>query len=274
MAGSCPLLARSSRAEAFRSLSTVRRSRRAQHLPPGSASWVYSLDRAYLGVDGVANYPDYDRGLYGAVRRGTWGSGVLCESMTGVKRASAITALVFLTALAALQSGCTAGAPAANSGAPAARALPTSLAGPPEWKTGDRWNFSWTSGRESGTKTLEIVEVRDVNQVRYYVVRLGGTDHLTYYTRELHWAAAVRESRVEARMVPAHRRRAFSRPSAATDRRVNRHFGCSVSSPRGGSSVIVKRGRNVLPRTPPPAPAASWTTAATLVASTSPTRTD
>src|SRR2546425_10420718 len=124
--------------------------------------------------------------------------------MTGVTRASAITALVFLTALAVLQSGCTAGAPAANSGAPAARSLPTSLAGPPEWRTGDRWNFSWTSGTESGTKTLEIVEIREVNQVRYYVVRLGGTDHLTYYTRELHWAAAVRESRVEARMVPAH----------------------------------------------------------------------
>jgi len=34
--------------------------------------------------------------------------------MTGVKRASVITALVFLTALAALQSGCTAGSPAAN----------------------------------------------------------------------------------------------------------------------------------------------------------------
>ena len=121
--------------------------------------------------------------------------------MTGVKRALAITAVVFLTALAALQSGCTAGAPAATSGAPAARALPTSLAEPPEWKTGDRWNFSWTSGTESGIKTLEIVEVREVNQVRYYVARLGDTVHL--YTRELHWAAAVRESRVEARMVPA-----------------------------------------------------------------------
>ena len=103
---------------------------------------------------------------------------MLCESMTGVTRASAITALVFLTALAVLQSGCTAGAPAANSRAPAARSLPTSLAGPPEWKTGDRWNFSWTSGTESGTKTLEIVEVREVNQVRYYVMR-GDTDYLT-----------------------------------------------------------------------------------------------
>ncbi len=128
---------------------------------------------------------------------------MLCESMTGVKRASAITAVVFLTALAALQSGCAAGGPAATSGAPAARSIPTSLPGPPEWKTGDRWNFSWTSGTESGTKTLEIVGVREVNQVRYYVVRLGDTDYLTYYTRELHWAAAVRESRVEARMVPA-----------------------------------------------------------------------
>ena len=54
----------------------------------------------------------------------------------------------------------------------------------------------------------------------------------------------------------------------------NRHFGCSVSRPRSGSSVIVKRDRNVLPRIPSPGPAPSWTTATTLVASTSPTRTD
>ena len=121
--------------------------------------------------------------------------------MTGVTCASVTTAVVLLAVLATLQSGCTAGAPAASSQAPAPRSLPTSLAGPPEWKTGDRWNFSWTSGTESGTKTLEIVEVREVNQVRYYIVRLGDTDHL--YTRELHWAAVVRESRVEARMVPA-----------------------------------------------------------------------
>jgi hypothetical protein len=74
------------------------------------------------------------------------------------------------------------------------------LPGPPEWKAGDRWVFQWTSGAESGTKTVEIADVRDVNGVPYYVVRLGDMDH--YYTRELHWAAAIRESKVEARIVP------------------------------------------------------------------------
>jgi hypothetical protein len=116
-------------------------------------------------------------------------------------RASAVTTALWIGVLAALQSGCSASTPAADPGAPAARVLPSALAGPPEWKPGDRWTFTWTSGTESGTKTLEIVEVRDVNQVRYYIVRLGDTDH--FYTMDLHWAAVVRESRVEARMVPA-----------------------------------------------------------------------
>jgi hypothetical protein len=120
--------------------------------------------------------------------------------MTDTMRASATMAVV-LAVLAASQTGCSVAAPGASSGVPAARALPTPLTEPPEWKRGDRWNFSWTSGTDRGTKTLEIVEVRDLNQVLYYVVRLGDTDHL--YTRELHWAAVVRESRVEARMVPA-----------------------------------------------------------------------
>ena len=76
------------------------------------------------------------------------------------------------------------------------------VAGPPEWRPGDRWVYEWTSGSESGTKTVDVMETREVNGVRYYVVRLSDVDH--YYTSELHWAAAIRNSTVEARMVPPH----------------------------------------------------------------------
>ena len=68
------------------------------------------------------------------------------------------------------------------------------------WQLGDRWTYEWTSGGESGTKTVAVVDLREVNGVRYYVVRVGDAEH--YYTQALHWAAAVREGTVEARMVP------------------------------------------------------------------------
>jgi len=72
----------------------------------------------------------------------------------------------------------------------------------PTWQIGDRWVYEWTSGSEQGTKDLQVAEVRDINGVAYYILRLSETEH--YYTRTLHWAAAVREGRVEARMVPPH----------------------------------------------------------------------
>jgi hypothetical protein len=80
----------------------------------------------------------------------------------------------------------------------------------PTWLVGDRWVYDWTSGQESGTKTIEVVELRDVNGVRYYIVRVGASarpgdaDAEHYYTQALHWAAAVRGGKVEARMVPPH----------------------------------------------------------------------
>ncbi len=70
----------------------------------------------------------------------------------------------------------------------------------PEWRTRDRWVYDWTSGEQNGTKTIEVVETKTINAVSYFVLRLDGVEH--YYTKDLHWAAAVRESRVEARMVP------------------------------------------------------------------------
>ncbi|HEY3068137.1 MAG TPA: hypothetical protein VGL09_20275 [Methylomirabilota bacterium] len=74
------------------------------------------------------------------------------------------------------------------------------MSGPPTWRPGDRWTYAWTSGAERGTKTAEVIEIKDVKGVSYYVVRLGDSDH--YYTRDLHWAAVISESKVVARMQP------------------------------------------------------------------------
>ena len=70
----------------------------------------------------------------------------------------------------------------------------------PDWRPGDRWVFEWTSADQSGTKTVEIRSIQEVNAVTYYVARQDDVD--MYYTRDLHWAAAVRRSKVEARIAP------------------------------------------------------------------------
>jgi hypothetical protein len=99
-------------------------------------------------------------------------------------------------------AGCVAGSPPPT---PAAARTPDPVSAPPPlaapvWQVGDQWVYEWTSGSESGTKTVDVVDVRDLNSVRYYVLSLGDAEH--YYTAALHWAAAIREGRVEARIVP------------------------------------------------------------------------
>ena len=71
----------------------------------------------------------------------------------------------------------------------------------PELRPGDRWVYEWKSGKDSGTKTVEMIEIKEVNKVQFYVVKIDEVDHY-YYTRDLHWAASVRDSKVESRMVP------------------------------------------------------------------------
>ena len=77
-----------------------------------------------------------------------------------------------------------------------------SVSSPPEWRPGDRWTYDVISGTDKSAKTLEVVEVREMGSIPYYVVRLGDVDH--YYTRNLNWAAAIRDAKVEARMSPPH----------------------------------------------------------------------
>ena len=111
--------------------------------------------------------------------------------------------LLGIVAIVVAVTGCAAGsAPAGPSdGTPSGTATPPPVS-QPVWQVGDRWIYEWTSGSDQGTKQVDVVDVRDVNGVSYYVLRLGDAEH--YYTHALHWSAAIRDGRVEARMVPPH----------------------------------------------------------------------
>ena len=110
--------------------------------------------------------------------------------------------IVWLARLAILVSvsGCTTpGASPTLPPAASASAL-APITSPPEWRPGDQWVYGWTSGSETGTKTVEVVEIREINKVTFYLVRVGDLEH--FYTRELQWAGTMREQKVESRMSP------------------------------------------------------------------------
>jgi hypothetical protein len=108
--------------------------------------------------------------------------------------------LAWLAVLGLCASGCgTATTPAAPPSPPPV-AAPGGTDSAPEWRPGDRWVFGWTSGADSGTKTVEVVEVREISKVPYYLVRVGDLVH--FYTHELQWAGTMREQKVESRMSP------------------------------------------------------------------------
>lgn len=70
----------------------------------------------------------------------------------------------------------------------------------PSWRPGDRWVYAWTSGSESGVKTVETIEIREINRVSFYLARVGEVE--TFYTRDLHWAGTMADGRVASRMTP------------------------------------------------------------------------
>jgi hypothetical protein len=72
----------------------------------------------------------------------------------------------------------------------------------PEWRPGDRWLYRWANGTATGTRTVEVVERREVGGVSYYVVKDADAERLNYWTTDLRWAFAVgvRDSKVEARI--------------------------------------------------------------------------
>ncbi len=70
----------------------------------------------------------------------------------------------------------------------------------PLWNVGDRWIHAWTVGTDKGTKTSEVVGLREVAGSQYYVLRVDTLDR--YYTLDLHWGAVIVDSKVAARAVP------------------------------------------------------------------------
>jgi hypothetical protein len=97
-------------------------------------------------------------------------------------------------------AGCVAQPPSTSPGLAERLDAPASALPAPDWRPGDRWVYEWTSGSERGTRAIEVVESRTINGVDFYVLNTG--DVQQYYTKELHFAAGVRDSKVTVRMVP------------------------------------------------------------------------
>jgi hypothetical protein len=80
------------------------------------------------------------------------------------------------------------------------QAVPLRVESPPDWRPGDTWIYQWTSGRESGIRVVDMVETREVNKARFYVLNADGAEQ--FWTPDLHWAGTVRDSKVQVRMTP------------------------------------------------------------------------
>jgi len=108
-----------------------------------------------------------------------------------------------LALLVIVAGGCATPAAVSTAPPPAVSATaPESSAAisPPEWRPGDRWVYGWTSGPETGTKTVEVLEIREIRTVKFYLVRVGDLVH--FYTTDLQWAGTMRDEKVESRMSP------------------------------------------------------------------------
>jgi hypothetical protein len=60
--------------------------------------------------------------------------------------------------------------------------------------------YGWRSGTEAATRSIEVLEIKEINGLSYYLLRAGDLEHL--WTRELQWAGSLRDHRIEARMTP------------------------------------------------------------------------
>jgi hypothetical protein len=110
------------------------------------------------------------------------------------RRAPALAGLVAL-----LFSGCV--APAGPKAVPTPRQQePITAGAPPEWRPGDQWVYTWTSGQTGGTKSVEVLEIREINKVSFYLVKVGELEQ--FYTRDLRWAGSMRDGKVQSRMTP------------------------------------------------------------------------
>ena len=118
-------------------------------------------------------------------------------ALGGAGITKALTFALLLLVVSFLGCRSTAAPTASHAGADTA-----GVASAPEWRPGDRWLYRWTAGSASGTRTVEVVEKREVGGVAYYVLKDTDADRLNFWTTDLRWAFAVgaRDSRVEARI--------------------------------------------------------------------------
>ena len=77
---------------------------------------------------------------------------------------------------------------------------PITASAPPEWRPGDQWVYTWTSGQTSGTKSVEVLEILEINTVSFYLVKVGEAEQ--FYTKDLRWAGSMRDGKVQSRMTP------------------------------------------------------------------------
>jgi len=98
--------------------------------------------------------------------------------------------------VALLLSGCV--TPTGPAAAP--QQEPITASAPPEWRPGDQWVYTWTSGQTSGTKSVEVLEILEINTVSFYLVKVGEAEQ--FYTKDLRWAGSMRDGKVQSRMTP------------------------------------------------------------------------
>ena len=55
-------------------------------------------------------------------------------------------------------------------------------------------------GQTSGTKHVEVLEIREINTVSFYLVKVGEVEQ--FYTKDLRWAGSMRDGKVQSRMTP------------------------------------------------------------------------
>ena len=109
----------------------------------------------------------------------------------------------FVTLMLLILAGCAAqgpptASPAVSAGAPGP--VVSAVTSPPTWRPGDQWVYTWTSGGESGIKTVEALEIQEINRISYYLVRVGDVE--AFWTRDLRWAGTIKDGRVASRMTP------------------------------------------------------------------------
>jgi hypothetical protein len=120
----------------------------------------------------------------------------MCDHDFAVASFLAVLMLLALTGCAVLGAPLGSPAPTTSETVSVASVVPS----PPTWRPGDRWAYAWTSGGQSGIKTVETVELKEINRISFYLVRIGDVE--AFWTRDLQWAGTMLDGRVDSRMTP------------------------------------------------------------------------